>query len=148
MFNQLLITLYHRDLNKLKEELNAYSDETKIWYIQDGINNSAGNLALHLIGNLNNFIGGTLGNTGYVRERDKEFTLKDIPRHELLRSIDDTIKMIQTTLDALTDADLDKEYPHSVIPGDKSTHFFLMHLVAHLNYHLGQINYHRRLIAK
>jgi uncharacterized damage-inducible protein DinB len=148
MLNQLLITLYHRDLNKLKEELNAYGDEAKIWSVQDGISNSAGNLTLHLIGNLNHFIGATLGDTGYVRERDKEFALKNIPRHELLRSIDNTIEMIQKTLDGLTEADLDKDFPISVTPGDKSTRFFLLHLVAHLNYHLGQINYHRRLIAK
>ena len=150
MFNQILITQYQRNLNKLKEELNAYSDESKMWLIQDGISNSAGNLTLHLVGNLNHFIGAVLGNTGYVRERDKEFSLKNIPRHQILLSIDTTIAVIQFTLSKMTEADLDKPFPEDLpmLKDDNSTRFMLIHLVAHLAYHLGQINYHRRLIGK
>ena len=147
MLTQILNTLYHRDLNKLKEELNAYPDEKSIWQVQEGISNSAGNLTLHLIGNLNHFIGSTLGNSGYVRDRDKEFTLKDIPRHELIRSIDETIVVIQQSLSTLNEADLEKTFPIKVMQVDNTTGYMLTHLVAHLNYHLGQINYHRRLIA-
>ncbi len=150
MFNQILITLYQRNLNKLKEEISAYSDESKIWVIEDGISNSAGNLTLHLIGNLNHFIGAVLGETGYVRERDKEFSLKNIPRNQMLLSIDTTIAVIQFTLSKLTEADMDKPYPEQLpaFKDDNSTRFMLTHLSVHLAYHLGQINYHRRLIGK
>ena len=150
MFNQILITLYQRNLNKLKEEISAYSDESKIWVIEDGISNSAGNLTLHLIGNLNHFIGAVLGKTGYVRERDKEFSLKNIPRNQMLLSIDTTIAVIQFTLSKLTEADMDKPYPEQLpaFKDDNSTRFMLTHLSVHLAYHLGQINYHRRLIGK
>jgi uncharacterized damage-inducible protein DinB len=148
MLNQSLITLYHRDLNKLKEELSAYPDEKNIWKIQEGIANSAGNLALHLVGNLNHFIGSTLGNTGYVRNRESEFTLKNIPRHEIIRSIDDTIVMIQKTLDGLTEEEMKKAFSIKVTQGDDSVGFILAHMASHLSYHLGQINYHRRLIGK
>ena len=147
MLTQILNTLYHRDLNKLKEELNAYASEESIWAVKDGISNSAGNLTLHLIGNLNHFIGATLGNSGYVREREKEFSLKNIPRHELIRNIDETIVVVQQTLLKLTQADLEKTFPIQVMQVDNTTGYMLTHLVAHLNYHLGQINYHRRLIA-
>jgi hypothetical protein len=150
MFNQILITTYQRNLAKLKDELNAYPDESGIWIIQDGISNSAGNLALHLVGNLNHFIGAVLGGTGYVRERDKEFSLKNIPRRQVIQSIDTTIAIVQFTLSKMTDADMDKSYPENLpaLKDDNSTRFMLIHLAVHLTYHLGQINYHRRLTGK
>jgi len=148
MLNQTLITIFHRDLNKLKEELNAYHDEAALWKVEAGISNSAGNLALHLIGNLNHFIGATLGNTGYVRQRENEFAFKNVPRHEIIRSIDDTIKVVQETLDKISDADMDNPFPFKLPLGDGSTRYMLVHLTTHLGYHLGQINYHRRLIGK
>ena len=64
-----------------------YKNEEDVWKIKEGISNSAGNLTLHLLGNLNHFIGATLGNTGYVRERDKEFSLKNIPRIQLVEDL-------------------------------------------------------------
>jgi hypothetical protein len=148
MLNQSLIIVYTRDLNKLKEELSAYADESKIWQIQDGISNSAGNLALHLIGNLNHFIGATLGNTGYVRDRDKEFSLKNIPRTEMLHSIDNTIAAIQKVLANISDEQMNQQFSLPVSKEDNSTRFVLLNMVVHLDYHLGQINYHRRLIGK
>ncbi len=148
MFNQMLITLYTRDLNKLKDELNAYADEATIWATAEGISNPTGNLCLHLVGNLNHFIGATLGNTGYVRERDKEFSLTNIERSELIAAIDSTIAVVSNTLNKLTEQDFDRDFPLEVIKGDKSTRFMLMHLLAHLDYHLGQVNYHRRLIGR
>ena len=150
MFNKVLISIYQRDLNKLKNELSAYIHESHIWEVRDGISNSAGNLGLHLVGNLKHFIGATLGNSGYVRERDKEFSLKNIPLQELLASIDETIAVIEQTLGRLSEEDLNKPFPIKVPVqhDDDSIRFMLLHLVAHLNYHLGQINYHRRLIDK
>ena len=70
---QTLSSFFRKDLSKLIGEIDLYKNETDLWKIKDGISNSGGNLTLHLIGNLNHFIGATLGNTGYVRERDKEF---------------------------------------------------------------------------
>ena len=149
MLNEVLTKIYMRDLDKLKEELNAYKNESQIWLVPDGISNSAGNLTLHLIGNLNHFIGATLGNTGYVRDRDKEFSLKNIPRAEMIASIDHTINVVRDTLTKIDDAVMDKPFPIKVPMGDDITvGFMLVHLTAHLAYHLGQINYHRRLTAK
>ena len=148
MLNKVLIGIYKRDLNKLKEELNAYSDEAAIWRVQDGISNSAGNLALHLIGNLNHFIGATLGNSGYVRDREKEFSLKNVPRSEMIHSIDNTIAVVELTLEKVTEADMDKQFPLPINKDDNSTRFVLLNMLVHLGYHLGQINYHRRLVGK
>ena len=148
MIRESLTELFERDLNKLKEEINLYSDESKMWVLKGEIKNSAGNLALHLLGNLNHFIGAVLGNNGYVRKRNAEFSDKNVPRTEIISNIDKTIGVIKSTLSKISDEDLKKDYPVKVLK-DKvtmKTEFFLIHLMGHLNYHLGQINYHRRLI--
>ncbi|WP_417443707.1 DinB family protein [Joostella sp.] len=143
-----LITFFKRDLNKLIAELELYNDEEHIWQVEKGISNSAGNLALHLIGNLHTFIGKEIGKTGYIRNRELEFTQKDVPRGELIVSVQGTIKMIEDSLSPLTERDLKEEYPIMKFPNVETIEYLLVHLLSHLNYHLGQINYHRRLIDK
>ncbi len=142
-----LTELFTRDLTKLKDEINAYSDESKLWVTAKEINNSAGNLCLHLTGNLKHFLGATLGNTGFVRDRDAEFTQKDIPRAELVKGIDEAIAAVKTTLASLDEQNLAKPYPIDFFKKQGSTAFYLLHFSSHLNYHLGQINYHRRLLS-
>ena len=142
-----LSSLFERDLNKLIEEISLYKNETDLWKIKEGISNSGGNLALHLIGNLNHFIGATLGNTGYIRERDKEFSLKDIPKKQLVDDIHKTSSIVTDTLSSLSKDDLGKDFPVPINNKISNTGFILMFLLAHLNYHLGQINYHRRLLG-
>ncbi|ASW75303.1 hypothetical protein IQ37_10430 [Chryseobacterium piperi] len=146
MIIESLKSLYKRDLNKLKIEIEAYQNEDAIWKVDKNIANSAGNLCLHLVGNLNHFIGAELGKTGYVRQRDLEFSLKNIPKAELIEKVQATAAMIDSSLSQLSEKDLEKEYPLIVFDGAMSTNYFLIHLIAHLDYHLGQINYHRRLL--
>ncbi len=146
MLNQTLKKLFNRDLHKLKTEIESYQNEANLWIIDQSIANSAGNLCLHLIGNLNTYIGAALGNSGYIRNRDLEFWLKDVPREELLIKIDDTLNIVNQTLDKITTEELEAEYPLLVLEGKTSTGYFLTHLATHLAYHLGQINYHRRLL--
>jgi uncharacterized damage-inducible protein DinB len=147
MITDSLIEIFERDLNKLIVEINLYEDESSLWIIKEGISNSAGNLCLHLIGNLNHFIGALLGNTGYIREREKEFSLKYIPIKDLVSSIENTIVNVKKSLIKLTAVDLEKNFPVEVFGKPLTTEFMLLHLATHLNYHLGQINYHRRLLA-
>lgn len=141
-----LKTLYNRDLNKLKFEIESYQDEESLWKIDKNISNSGGNLCLHLVGNLNTYIGAELGRTGYVRQRDLEFSLKDIPKTELLEKLESLIKIVDSTLGKLSWDDLGKDYPQEALGYKMTTGYFLIHLLSHLNYHLGQINYHRRLL--
>ncbi len=149
MLKNSIIELFERDLTRLKDEINLYTAESKLWITEKEINNSAGNLVLHLLGNLNHFIGSTLGNSGYVRQREKEFSNKDIPRQEMLGEIDKTIVTIKNTVGKMNEEDFNNDYPLEVFKnkGKMKTEFFLVHLTGHLNYHLGQINYHRRLIG-
>ncbi len=146
MVPPVLTTLITRDLQKLNSELELYQQEASIWKVEKNIANSAGNLCLHLVGNLNAYVGAILGKTGYVRDRDAEFALKNIPRKELIQKIEATIEMIQNVLPTVHADALAAEYPVLVLKEKTTTEYFLIHLAVHLGYHLGQVNYHRRLI--
>ncbi|MGK6343433.1 DinB family protein [Chryseobacterium sp. DT-3] len=146
MIIENLRSLYNRDLNKLKIEIESYQNEKVIWKTDKNIANSAGNLCLHLVGNLNNYIGAELGKTGYIRNRELEFSLKDISKAELIEKVTATTAMVNDVLSKLTAEDLEKEYPLVVFEDTMTTGYFLIHLITHLDYHLGQINYHRRLL--
>jgi uncharacterized damage-inducible protein DinB len=138
--------LFLRDLDKLIDELNTYVRESNLWLVEGHVSNSAGNLALHLIGNLNHFIGATLGNTGYIRKRDLEFSEKHVPRAQIIEKVKDTQRMITDCLTPLSKEDLQQEFRRNPFEDFMSTEYFLLHLLSHLSYHLGQINYHRRLL--
>ena len=142
-----LLKLYVRDLEKLITELEAYPSEESLWQVSGEIKNSAGNLALHLIGNLNHFIGVKLGGTNFVRDRDSEFALKNVPRAEIIQKLQDTIVVLEATLPKLDTEALEAIYPLEVMGYPMSTAYFLIHLYGHLSYHLGQVNYHRRLLS-
>ena len=147
MLKQALVEIFERDLNKLKDEINLYGDENKLWIVKEEISNSAGNLCLHLIGNTNHFIGTTLGKTDYFRDRDGEFASKHISRRDLIADIEKTIKTVKAALNNLKDEDFDGNFPVEKHGKIVKTDFMLLHLLTHFNYHLGQINYHRRLIS-
>lgn len=145
-----LAQLFERDLDRLSVEISAYENEADLWLTPDGISNSAGNLCLHLIGNLNHFIGTFLGRTGYVRQRDKEFSDKNVPVREMNAQIEEVKLIIANTLTKMRDNQLEHDFPIRVFSDKQkvTTGFMLVHLAGHLNYHLGQINYHRRLLTK
>ncbi|MGM9509635.1 DinB family protein [Larkinella sp. GY13] len=143
---QTLKTLFTRDLLRLKREIELYQDEANLWIADRGITNPAGNLCLHLVGNLNTYIGAVFGHTGYIRHRELEFSLRDIPRSELLQQVDETIQVVLDALDQVREEQLQEEYPLLVFDEKTSTEYLLVHLTTHLTYHLGQINYHRRLL--
>jgi uncharacterized damage-inducible protein DinB len=146
MLIDTLKIIFSRDLLKLKAEIELYKDEKIIWIIDKNIANSGGNLCLHLIGNLNTYIGREIGKTDYVRNRDLEFTQKDVARTDLINKIDDTVAVVQNALSKLTEQELNKEYSLLVFDKKTSMEYLLVHLATHLSYHLGQINYHRRLL--
>jgi len=140
--------LYKNHLEKNITELELYINQNDIWTIAPGIINSAGNLTLHIVGNLNLFIGANLNNTGYLRNRDAEFSLKDIPKAKLIAMLQSTKQMIDKCLSEMDNTDLGKMYPTDKFGEGRTTTYVLVYLLAHLDYHLGQINYHRRLLNK
>ena len=146
-----LALLFDRDLATLRTELEGYADEAGVWTLRPGISNSAGTLVLHLTGNLKHFVGASLGGTGYVRDRDAEFGDRDMPRQALLERIDETREVVGRTLGSLEDAALDRPFPGKGPPalGDAPTSGALLtYMYGHFAYHLGQVNYHRRLLGE
>jgi uncharacterized damage-inducible protein DinB len=147
MVLESLRAVLFRELQAVVRELEAYVDESSIWQVPDGITNSAGTLALHLAGNLRHFIGAELGNTGYRRDRDREFEQRDVARADLIAELERAAAELETALEALSDEQLQGPFPGSPAGVSIDTGDFLVHLISHLAYHLGQIDYHRRLVT-
>lgn len=147
MLKETFIHLYERDLQKVIGEINLYKSDEDLWKLREGISNSGGNLALHLIGNINHYFGANLGKTGYIRERDLEFSDKDVSREIIIEKLERTITVLKETLESLSDEDFQNIYPENLGGRTQATFGVVIHLLSHLNYHLGQINYHRRLLA-
>ncbi|WP_225901984.1 DUF1572 family protein [Zobellia barbeyronii] len=143
---ETLIELFTRDLNTLKNEIALYSDDTTLWKVENSIKNSGGNLCLHIIGNLKTFIGNALALDDYIRRRDFEFSGKNVDRTILYKEIDETISIVTKGISMLSDDQLNGNYPALIWKNETKTDFTLIHLHSHLTYHLGQINYHRRLL--
>ena len=138
--------LFIRDLEKVKAELLSYKNEKNIWIVTGDIKNSAGNLCLHIVGNLNHFIGAVILETEYIRDREAEFNDRNIPLKDLISQVDNTIKLFKQSFPEIEPGILNNNFPVQVFGYEMTTAYFLVHLIGHLNYHLGQINYHRRLI--
>jgi len=146
MLNSVLANFYERDIRKLIEEVNLFRNEEDLWKNAGTVKNASGNLVLHIIGGLNHLIGATLAQTGYVRDRDQEFIRKGVEREVLVTQLEELIPMIKKTLNAFTREHMDAEYPIFFDEPKTSNSYVLVQLLLHLNYHLGQINYLRRII--
>lgn len=136
-----------RDLDNLQKEIEQYPTEESIWVIRGGIKNSAGTLVLHLCGNLQHYVGVGLGKTDYKRDRDKEFSERNVSRSDLIKEIGKTKDAVKTTLEKVSPDILETEYPLPVFDHAMTVQHFMIHLASHFGYHLGQVNYHRRLIS-
>ena len=136
-----------RELRALRREIETYPSEEGLWEVLPGTANPGGNLALHLAGNIQYFLGNVLGKNGYARNREAEFGSRDVPRQELLREIDNAIAAVQAGMSQISDADLAKPYPEAVGGVSSTTGAFLAHFATHLAYHLGQVDYHRRVLT-
>jgi hypothetical protein len=145
MLSTELAALFTRDLTRLLQELRAFPDTAAIWTTAPGVTNAAGTLALHLEGNLREYIGRQIGRLEYTRDRPVEFGLRNVPQTELIARIENILDAIPPIVASLSDELLDAPYPEPVSGTVRSTRQFLVHLCTHLNYHLGQIDYLRRI---
>lgn len=146
-FFESLSTILGRDLDKLQKEIEAYPTEESIWIIRGEIKNAAGTLVLHLCGNLQHYIGVGLGKSDYKRDRDKEFSARNVSRADLIKEIGRTKGAITKALADASPDILETEYPLPVFDHPMTVQYFMIHLAAHFGYHLGQVNYHRRLVG-
>lgn len=143
-----VLRMLHRELAAVQREVEAYPDDESLWQVAPGISNSGGNLALHLAGNLRHFVGAVLGNSDFKRDRDSEFSARGISRERVSREIADAKEQVVRALRDLDPMRLDADFPTPVGPGVMlRTDVMLLHLSVHAGYHLGQIDYHRRMIS-
>lgn len=147
MIQTTIRTILTRELYALRRGVEAYPDDASLWRPVPGIANVGGTLVLHLCGNLQHFIGGVLGGSGYRRDRDAEFNRRGVSRAELIDEIDAAIESVARGLDATNDAALGSRFPEKVGGRDVMTVDMLVHSAAHLAYHLGQFDYHRRIVT-
>ena len=138
-------TMMLREMVTLRKEIEAYPSDESLWKVVPGISNSGGTLALHLAGNLQHFIGAVLGGSGYIRNREAEFSVRGLSRGEVMNLVDQATASLTHTFRSLTDEVLGRQYPERVGKVRLTTGDFLVHLEGHLAYHLGQIDYHRRM---
>jgi uncharacterized damage-inducible protein DinB len=143
-----LAALFRRDLTRLIQQLQTFPEGPALWQLAPGVTNSVGNLALHLEGNLREFIGRQLGEVPYQRRREQEFAAKNVPVAELISRLEGVAELVPRVVASLSDEVLAAPYPSQVVGGFASTQQFLLHLFAHLSYHLGQIDYLRRFLTQ
>ena len=142
---QSIAALLERELAGFQRELDLFPDDETLWRTLPGVPNSAGNLALHVAGNLQHFVGAVLGGSAFVRNRDGEFSRRAGSRGELLEELQKAAVAVRTVVPNLTDAVLEHDFPEPVIPTRRiQTLRVLLHLCAHASFHLGQAGYLRR----
>lgn len=142
-----LSALYARDIARLIQELRAFPDTSSLWTTRPGVKNAAGSLALHLEGNLREYIGRELGQIEFTRDRPLEFSARGVAQADLIARLEAVHEMVPRVVSALTELQLEADYPEVVLGKPLTTRQFLIHLLGHLNYHLGQIDYLRRVVT-
>jgi len=142
---QHLAELFARDLQRLESAVAAYATDDALWTLSGQVRNPGGTLCLHLCGNLRHFVGHVLGGLPYIRDREHEFGARDRTKVELLAEVERTRNDVAQALARLTPEQLEAPYPQRVLEREWNTAAFLLHLYGHLNYHLGQLDYHRRM---
>ncbi len=148
MVVESVAAILDRDLLALAREVEAYPDDAALWELPEGVTNSGGTLVLHLTGNIQHFLGARLAGTGYVRDRAAEFAARGVPRATLLRHIEAARGAVRAAAAKVAEGELERDYPEVVGGMRVATGDYLVHLVSHFAYHLGQVDYHRRTVTR
>jgi uncharacterized damage-inducible protein DinB len=136
-----------RDLEGLQREIELFPDEETPWMTRPGVANSAANLALHVAGNIQHFIGLHMGGIPYTRNRDAEFNRRAGTRQEVIAELARAIDAVHDVLPRLSSEQLEALFDAHPAPVPLSTRRFLIHLCTHTSFHLGQAGYLRRIIT-
>jgi hypothetical protein len=142
-----MVVLLLRELDAFQREIEMFPDDESVWRTVPGVRNSAGNLALHICGNLQHFVGAVLGGSSYVRDRELEFRRRSGTRSELVSALKAASNSVQEVLPRVSDAQLGSEFPDAPMGARINTRLFLMHLCTHAAFHLGQAGYVRRIVT-
>lgn len=146
LLNDLQLSIL-RDLNSLINEIELFPNDTLLWQTLPGITNSAGNIILHICGNLKHFIGSVLGSSGFVSNCEAEFVTKTGTKSELTANNEETIEILEKTFPKISEEIPEDKFPVSIGEMEFPTSRFLIHLSTHLSMHLGQAGYLRRVLT-
>lgn len=137
-----------RELESLRDavrDLAGPLDERQFWTKPFEPGNSFGHLVLHLTGNLRWFVGAQLGGTGYVREREREFTETNPPaKAEALAGLEEAVATFRRVVEGLSAERLTAPHPTERFGTVVNA---LVHLISHFALHRGQLSYIARLAA-
>ena len=146
-FTQAAKSALIEELEQLRDSVHQAAEpltDAQLWSKPVDPGNSIGHLLLHLTGNLNHFFGGQLGKTGYMRNREREFTLDRPPaRSQLFADYDGAVATFRRVVEGLDEAQLLAPHPEARFGSVYKT---LVHLVSHFALHRGQISYLVRLV--
>lgn len=146
MITIVLIDLYKKELERLKQEILAYAADEQVW-VAPSNTIAAGNLCLQLTGSLQHYIGNLIGDSGYIRNKEAELKAKNLSRERLLEEVDNTSVVVVNTLEELSKTELQKVFPSTEFEEPVTTEYYLLHLLKVLGYYLGQIRYHRLVVT-
>jgi hypothetical protein len=136
-----LVKEYRERAVELHRWVDPLSQE-QFWTNPFSYGNSVGNLLLHLTGNLRYYIGTQIAGTGYVRNRNLEFTdTAKHPKAEVVSRFDRTIDMVVATLEAQSVAEWTLPYSGEGEPEAKDRFTIFLRCATHLYDHVGQIDY-------
>jgi len=133
-------------------ELHKWVDplsEEQFWRNPYTYGNSPGHLVLHLTGNLSYYIGAQIAGTGYVRNRDLEFTEpRKLPKNEVLRKFDETMAMAVAAIEKQSESDWSAPFSGERDISSKNRLAALIRYASHLYHHIGQLIYLSRELQK
>lgn len=143
------ITSY-RDYAWRVHALSEKLTEEQFWARPYPYGNSVGHLTLHITGNLNYYIGARIAQTGYVRDREREFTEPAPPsKEEALRRLDEAVAMVVATLETQTAESWSNPYEATdAAPVVKDRFSIFLRCAAHFHHHIGQIIYLEKEFSK
>lgn len=144
MITPLLIELFEESFDVLLSEINQYPDDSSLWNTFNEKEIAAGNLCLHIVGNIQHYLGAVLNDSGYMRNKDAEFKIKNVSKAKLIDEVEAAKVTMRDTLEQLSKSELQKMYPVQVLSTPVSTERFLFHLLQHLQINTGQVQHHRK----
>jgi uncharacterized damage-inducible protein DinB len=140
-YYEYVSTQVHKWVDSLSQE--------QFWRNPYGYGNSVGHLVLHLTGNLSYYIGAQIAETGYVRNRDLEFTeMRKLPKDEVLKKFDEAVAMVTATIREQGPEDWMKAYSGEREPEAKERFMIFLRCAGHAYHHVGQIVYLSKELAK